>query len=91
MLVLETECWATICLRIAQTTQLWDMILGRVGISMGWVRPLVGELERPFPMAERLGPPVVRAEPRTPDTSLEESVVMKRVFFFAKDAESVEE
>lgn len=58
---------------------------------MGWVRLLVGELERPFPMAERLGPPVVRAEPRTPDTSLEESVVMNRVFFFAKDAESVEE
>lgn len=63
----------------------------RVGISMGWVRLLVGELERPFPIAERLGPPVVRAEPRTPDTSLEESVVMKRVFFFAKDAESEEE
>lgn len=63
----------------------------RVGISMGWMRLLVGELERPFPMAERLEPPVVRAEPRTPDASLEESVVMKRVFFFAKDAESEEE
>ena len=63
----------------------------RVGISIGWVRLLVGELERPFPMAERLGPPVLRAEPRTPDTSLEESVVIKRGFFFAKDAESAEE
>lgn len=58
---------------------------------MGWVRLLVGELGRPFPMAERLGPPVLRAEPRTPGTSLEESVVIKRVFFFAKDADSAEE
>jgi hypothetical protein len=63
----------------------------RVGISIGWVRLLVGELERPFPTAERLGLPVLRAEPRTPDTSLEESVVIKRGFFFAKGADSAEE
>lgn len=61
-----------------------------VGILMGWVRLLVGELERLFFMVERFGFLVVRVEFRILGISLEELVVMKRVFFFVKDVEFVE-